>query len=496
MPVNNRLPCIVGVAQKTWRAEGGNAPHPLLQNVEVANAALADCGNPEILRCIDEVDVVRSLSWHYDDFPAELAAALGLPPGERKLSGMSGTGPQRFLCDAAEAILQGQRSAVLVSGGEALATVKRAMKAGAPLDWPQARSKPEYPFEDPAHPSERRHDIRQAYTTFAILDSARRAHLRLTPDENRRQEAAMMARLSARAAANPLAWFRKEHSADSLFDLSDNDRMVAAPFSKNTMAFMDVDMAAALLITSHGLADQFNIPAAQRIYLHGWGYDKSPPYIAQRAELFHSPAMRAASEQALAMAGVTAAELDFLDLYSCFASNVNFTRDVLGIADDDPRALTVTGGLPYFGGPGNNYTTHAIATMVELLRDKPRSKGLVTAVGMHMTNHSFAVYAAEPREIDAVAMPSPGVDHRKIANLETGIRDIVDSATGPAVIVGYTVLHGKADPYALAICELQGGARCYARCDDADTVAAMQEQEWVGREIRLSCDNGVNTLAR
>lgn len=488
MPAHDRLPCIVGVAQKTWRAEGGNAPNPLKQNVEVAMAAIADCGNRDILRRIDEVDVVRSLSWHYDDLPGEVAAALGLPTGARKLSGMSGTGPQRFLCDAAEAILQGQRRAVLVSGGEALATVKRAMKTGTPLDWPQARSKPEYPFEDPAHPSERRHDIRQAYTTFAILDSARRAHLGLALDENRRQEAAMMARMSAQAAVNPLAWFRKAHSAESLFDLSDNDRMVAAPFSKNTMAFMDVDMAAALLITSHGLADELNIPAAQRVYLHGWGYDKSPPYIAQRAELFHSPEMRAASAQALAMAGVTAAELEYLDLYSCFASNVNFTRDVLGIAEDDPRALTVTGGLPYFGGPGNNYTAHSIATMVDVLRKNPGSKGLVTAVGMHMTNHSFAVYASEPREIGALPMRGPDVAGRL-----NDTREIVDSASGPAVIVGYTVLHGKADPYALAICELEGGARCYARCDDADIVAAMQQQEWVGRNIHLNCDNGMNT---
>jgi len=168
---------------------------------------------------------------------------------------------------------------------------------------------------------------------------------------------------------------------------------------------------------------------------------------------------------------------------------VNFTRDVLGIAEDDPRALTVTGGLPYFGGPGNNYTTHSIATMVELLRKNPGSRGLVTAVGMHMTNHSFAVYSSAPREFDRVALPRPDVDERHIDN-----REILDNASGPAVVVGYTVLYGKADPYALAICELQGGARCYARCDDADIVSAMQQQEWVGREIQLRCDNGVNTL--
>ncbi len=273
---------------------------------------------------------------------------------------------------------------------------------GRPLDWPKAHSKPEYPFEDPIHPSEISHDIRQAYTTFAILDSARRAHLGLTPEENRRQEAAMMARLSARAAANPLAWFRKAHTADSLFNLTDNDRMVASPFSKNTMAFMDVDMAAAIIVTSHRIADELGIPAQKRVYLQGWGYAKEPPYIAQRPELFHSPAMRSACDQAFAMAGKGVADIDFFDIYSCFASNVNFTRDVLGIADHDPRPLTVTGGLPYFGGPGNNYTTHSIAAMVELLREHAGSSGLVTGVGMHMTNHSFAIYSSAPQEINKV----------------------------------------------------------------------------------------------
>ncbi len=81
---------------------------------------------------------------------------------------------------------------------------------------------------------------------------------------------------------------------------------------------------------------------------------------------------------------------------------MNFTRDMLGIADDDPRPLTVTGGLPYFGGPGNNYTTHSIAAMVELLRDNRGSSGLVTGVGMHMTNHSFAIYSSTPHDINKV----------------------------------------------------------------------------------------------
>jgi len=484
--MNNSLPCIIGVAQKTWRQEDGDAPHPLHQNVEVSSMALADSGNAALIDCIDELDVVRSLSWHYDDLPGAVAAALGLKNGERKLSGMSGTSPQRFISDAAEKILQGERRAVLVTGGEALATRKRAQKSERQLGWPKAQSKPEYPFEDPIHPGEISHDIRQAYTTFAILDSARRAHLGLTPQENRRQEAAMMAGFSARAAENPLAWFRKVHTADSLFNLTDNDRMVASPFSKNTMAFMDVDMAAAIIITSHGIADELHIPAHKRIYLQGWGYAKAPPYIAQRPELFHSPAMRSACDEAFAMAGKTSADMDFLDIYSCFASNINFTRDILGIADHDPRPMTVTGGLPYFGGPGNNYTTHAIAAMVELLRDNRGSSGLVTGVGMHMTHHSFAIYSSTPHDINKVAQSQ--TENRSV--------EIAERADGPAVIVGYTVMHTKTDRYALAVCALESGARCYARCNDPDIVDAMEREEWVGRGVQLCCDNSVNIISR
>ena len=45
--------------------------------------------------------------------------------------------------------------------------------------------------------------------------------------------------------------------------------------------------------------------------------------------------------------------------------------EALGIDGDDPRGLTLTGGLPYFGGPGNSYSLHAIAETVAEMRDKP-----------------------------------------------------------------------------------------------------------------------------
>ncbi len=74
--------------------------------------------------------------------------------------------------------------------------------------------------------------------------------------------------------------------------------------------------------------------------------------------------------------------------------------------------------------------------------------------------------------------------------------EIAARADGPAVIVGYTVMHTKTDRYALAVCELESGARCYARCNDPDIVDAMEREEWVGRGVQLCCDNSVNIISR
>lgn len=481
---NLARPCIIGVAQKTWRPSGGDAPHPVLQAMEVAGMAADDCGNSAVLQYVDELDTVFPISWFYDDPCGQLATALCLGPGRRRLSGLSGTSAQRFINDAAETILRGEARAVLICGGEVFATLKRAKKEGRRLDWPQAQAKSSLPYEYRPRPTEITHRVSQAYATFAVLDSARRAKLGVAPEEYRRREAQMMARLSVVAARNPRAWFPKEYRADELFSVNPDNRMVAYPFTKNTMAFMDVDMAAAVIVASDALADELGVAQDKRVYLHGWDYAEEPPSIAEREELWRCPALETAGASALAMAGKDISDIQHLDLYSCFASSLNFTKDALGIAEQDPRPLTVTGGLPYFGGPGNNYTTHSVATLVEELRRHSSDFGLISGVGMHMTHHVFAVYgAARPGNL---SRPSQSRAQRPT-------RTIVDIVKGPATIVAYTVLHDQHGDWALAICETPNGQRCYSHCTSEEALVSMEVREWVGQRVQLSHDNtGIN----
>merc|ERR1719401_1702564 len=98
------------------------------------------------------------------------------------------------------------------------------------------------------------------------------------------------------------------------------------------------------------------------------------------------------------MAGVkdVNAEVKFMDIYSCFPVAVAVACQELGIQTDRP--LTLTGGLPYHGGPGNNYATHAIVAAVERLRASDNARALVTANGGYLTKHAFGVYANFPNE--------------------------------------------------------------------------------------------------
>jgi len=478
-----RAPCIIGVAQRTYRAEEDDAPEPLLQWEEMCREAAADSGAAAALDAVDSLNVVYSLSWHYDDAPRRLAERLGLPGGDRRLSALSGTSPQRMLQEAAAEILAGRREVAAVVSGEALATRKRLKKEGRRPAWsfpPAGKARP--PFDDPFHPAEIAHEVFQAYLTFAVFDVARRAHLGLAPDENRQQVARLLAPMTHVAARNPHAWFRAERSEAEIATPTPENRMVAYPYTKSMISFMDVDMAAALIVTSREKAQALGVPADRRVYLRGWSLAHDPLYVAEREELWRSVAMEEASRQALG--GTDIDEIAQLDLYSCFGSSLNFARDALGLREHDRRPLTLTGGLPYFGGAGNGYLTHAIATLVDRLRAAPSELGLVSGVGMHMAHHAFGLYSATP---GPVSPPDPAALHERLAAVPR--RAIRNPASGPAVIAAYSVVHDREGPaWGLAVCDLPDGARCYARSRDPALLSAFEREEWVGRRVEIRSD--------
>jgi acetyl-CoA C-acetyltransferase len=479
------------VATRTWRKEDvgdAGAPEPLAMWEEVALAAAEDSGvGAAALGRLDAIDVVYTQTWQYDDPAQRLADKLGADPKRRFYSGIGGTTPQLLVQNLAEQIVRSELDVALVVGAEALATQKRFKAKGERYPYSfKPEEKRSFPWEAPFHAAEVAHEVFQAWLTFAIFDNARRAHLGVGLDEYRTQLGEQWARFTQVAAANPEAWFPIERSAEEIITPTATNRMIGYPYTKYMVSIMDVDMAGALLLTSHEAADAMGVPQDRRVYLRGWSYATDPIYVAEHVDLWKSPALEHAASTALSGAGVGVDDVAHLDLYSCFASSVNFARDALGISASDPRPLTVTGGLPYHGGAGSDYLTHSIATMARVLREDPGSFGMLSGVGMHMTKHIYGVYSTVPGA-EAPVPPGPAPEQPALS-----IQDVYE---GPATVAAYSVVHGRegGPEWGVAVCDVGDGTRAYAKMVAPDLLASAEEEELVGRTLTLTTHENVNT---
>jgi acetyl-CoA C-acetyltransferase len=149
------------------------------------------------------------------------------------------------------------------------------------------------------------------------------------------------------------------------------------------------------------------------------------------------------------------------------------------ISQDDPRGLTITGGLPYFGGPGNNYVTHSIAEMIDKVRSRPGSKGLVTANGNYITKQSAGIYSTEP--IDKQFSPkNPSIYQAEISSKQGP--SFTEFASGKAVIETYTVIHDRDGPsFGIIFGRLEDDSRFIANTPkDIDLMLKMTTEDFLG----------------
>jgi acetyl-CoA C-acetyltransferase len=231
-----------------------------------------------------------------------------------------------------------------------------------------------------------------------------------------------------------------------------------------------------------GQARALGISPDRFIYLHG-AADVRERLPMERADLSASPAATRAAQLALQRAGVGVNEVDLFDLYSCFPIAVFNLRDSLGISPEDTRPLTVTGGLPYFGGAGNNYSMHAIAAMVRALRDRPDARGLVSANGGFLSKTSVGVYSAMP------AQPLSFDDAPLQAEVDAWPAPPLTAGAGTGVVGTYTIDYAGPAPVGVVIGRRpENGARFVAMTDPAGAALAqaMIAAEPLGATVRVA----------
>lgn len=431
-----RTPVVIGVGQHIDRA-GTSDP------VTLAARAAADALDeaPGIAAVVDRVSVVNILAGGGAAPASALARQLGIE-AVCATTTIGGNTPQWLVGRAADAIAAGSTGTVLIAGAEALHSFRAGGSAVAHVhesDAPDPVEGDSRPGLSPAEMAAGLGVPAQVYPMFELVLAARSGR---TLEEHRRVLGSLLAPFTEVAAAHPCAWFPQVHDASEIATVTQGpeNRLVSEPYTKRMHAFLNVDQAAAVVVTSLGRAREMGLED-QVAFVCGQGDASDAWFPSTRPDLGRSPGIAAATAAAMKAAAVGVDDIAWFDLYSCFPSAVQMAMEPLGLTADDPRRLTVTGGLPYFGGPGNNYTTHAIATMVQRLRhaDGPAC-GLVTGLGWYITKHAAGVYANRPPE-HGYRRGDTAPAQRAI---DAGAVEVVEQvAPQPATVEASTVLYGR-----------------------------------------------------
>lgn len=492
-----RTPVVVGAGQVVQRDPDPAQPRdPVALAVDALRRAGDDSGaGEEVLRAADAVYAVASASWTYRDAAALVAEALGAEPSETAMSApYGGDAGQVLVNTAGQAVADGRAEVVLVCGAESGNTLAAARKQGVDVDWPvqDAEVAPTRVIgsdREANNSAESAAGLTVPVYTYALMDAAiRRRHGR-TPAEQRELVTGLWSRFSEVAAENPYAWLPRAMTPQELASVDAGNRMISTPYPKLLCANLQVDLAAGLVVTSVAAATALGIPQDNWVFLHAGAAAYDEWFVSERADLGASPAIAAIGRAAFEHAGVGPDDIDHVDLYSCFPAAVQIAAEELGFGLDDPhRPLTVTGGLTFAGGPGNNYGTHAVATLVDRLRRDPDAYGLSTSLGWFVTKHALGIYSARPprqpyRALDPVLLPGP-------------TRPALTAYAGPGVVEAATAAYDRAgEPEAAIVSVLTPeGARVLVRSTQPAVLAAVVDGDPLGAAVEVA-DTSTLTIA-
>lgn len=462
--MNDHTPVLIGIGEFSERPT--DSDYAALSPVEIAAraaaAAIADAGAvKDLAGRIDAIAAVRKFEdvaprfgapfGKSNNFPRSIAERIGADPRFAIYDITGGQTPQALVAEFCERIAVGEFELGLLVGGEAISTARYLAAQGLEADWSETI---DAPVEDRGPQvlglttrNMLQHRLLGAPKIYALLENARRARLGMTSEAYRVEMATLFAPFSDIASCNPHSMSHDRFSAEELAQISRDNRLIADPYPRRLVSRDQVNQGAALLLCSTGKARALGIDLTRAVYLHGYA-SLVDHWVMNRPDLSRSDAAEEAARAAIRNAGIDIASIRYLDLYSCFPIAVSVVAEALGLAPNDPRALTLTGGLPFFGGAGNNYSMHAICSLVERLRDDPGAYGFIGANGGMLSKYAAGVYSSTAkafvrhdmtplqREIDARRGPPLALRPQGAGRIETYTILYEGGVATDAVIVG------------------------------------------------------------
>jgi acetyl-CoA C-acetyltransferase len=508
--MQDSTPILVGAGQYVDReppaAERSLSPADM--NAEAVRRALMHAGATGDLAGVIDVLAVARLFEHSlkdtvmwpnpfgcsNNMPGSVAKRLGIAPRRQIYAEVGGETPQRLVNQMAEAIHAGEVQAALLTGAEVLATIRNAQRSGVSFDWNETVDgdyEDLWPDAPMTNAYEFRHGITFPIQVYCLFEQVLRRELGLSPDAYRGRIGRVFAPFAAVAAANPYAQFPTALAADFIATPSASNFQLCEPYNKWMVAQDAVNQAAAVVITSVGMARQLGIPEAHWVFLRAYA-DVDDRLVVERPRLATSEAQGLALRRALDDSGLTVDQLTHIDLYSCFPIAVTAACEHLGIDPESGHALTLTGGLPYFGGPGNNYSLHAIAEVVARLRSAPDAHALVAANGGYLSKHSVGIYSGRLR---GEWLPCSSAVERTAMRQPSDVV-VAEVAAGAARIESYAAVYARGEPSGgYIVGRLTADDRRFLAVMEPGSAAARERlfaPDPIGSPVRIRHADGMN----
>ncbi len=471
---DSNAPVIIGVGEASRKTVPGEWPSPRELAGAAIKVALADTGQAEaVSAAIDTIAAIRVFedsglpmgTGSPNNVPEAFGTTGGISAARLIYADLGGQSPQAMVNSLAGEIRRGETGLAIIVAGEATGTAKRARKAGVTLDW---KLPSDTPFEDKRSEfsiltrREIRHGIISMPLAYSLLENARRIGRGMSRNDYVVEMARQGATFSAKSLTREHAQFPVTFTTEQLVAGHESDYHITDIYRRWRVAQDAVDLGGALILTSAGKARELGISNDKMVWLAGASEAAEPP-LSERDHIASPDAVGFTMHAALDQAGFAATDLGPVDIYSCFPVAVSAAVDTLGDPARAPGDYTLTGGLGFFGGPGNGYTVYSLAAMVEALRKNGSKPALVTANGGVMSKQAVGVYTAHQP-------PRPWTGD-VIKGYQAKSVELDDSPSGNARILTYArpVSKGVMGDATL-ILEMANGARALAVLEGADDI--------------------------
>ncbi len=484
MPIDPaRTPVIIGTGQINDR----DCLHDSLGLMVAAlERADADAGGGWVA-ALDSLAVVNQISFPKLGNCAEaLAAHFGIVPAHSEQTPWpTGESPVQLLNEAANRIGAGEIEVAAIVGAEALRTAAQRAKA--------ATGEKKDVLRDVANSGApslmARHGLVAPTDLYPLYENATRAAWGQSFAEAESETGALWAGMSAVAARNENAWLRTALTPGEIVAASDDNRPIAYPYLKRMVANSSVNQGAGFIVTNLTRARTAGVAEDRIIYVGQGAAAHETHAILKRDRYDCSAGMIVTLRKTLERNGLTNADLDHVELYSCFPCIPKMARRVLDWPIDKP--ITAFGGLTFGGGPIGNYMSHAIGSMVDTLR-QDGGTALLFANGGYATHNHAIVISTVP--VPGAIFPSDFDFNSEAAALRDPVPAMIEQYEGPATVETYTIFYARDGSirFGTVIARTPSGARLLARVDAADRASLDrlldQTHEVVGESGLVNSD--------